>query len=263
MSASRPKVDCLMACKPQRKKLAYLRASLECFERQTFEGCRLLVLLNNGEPEETERTIEELRRFRDRARIEWEVVKTQVTLGAARNLLVSRATADLICQWDDDDFSHPWRVELQARALELAGGDVSLISHVTHLIAADRKAAICDWTRLPYRGHPATPLLRRSSSVPYSAEGPFSHGLEDGDMLERLLREGGKIVPIPFMGYTYIYNYHGSNIWDEAHHRGLLRFAPGRWPAEIQAKWREHLADFDFLQEDFRESLLASAKLAA
>jgi hypothetical protein len=88
------KVGCVMLMSPGRE--AFQHQAVRCFDSQTYTGgLRLLTL-----PADPARTI-----------------------GAMRNYANSLLTdCDIVCHWDDDDWSHPNRISEQV-ALLLATGD--------------------------------------------------------------------------------------------------------------------------------------------
>jgi glycosyltransferase involved in cell wall biosynthesis len=98
------KVSCL--CPTYNRAPSHLRLvaeAVESFLRQDYPNKELIVL--NDTPGQT------LHFDHPQVRI----VNTPfrcATLGEKRNLLVALATGELICVWDDDDISLPWRLSL-------------------------------------------------------------------------------------------------------------------------------------------------------
>jgi len=89
------KVGCVMLMLPGRE--AFQHQAVACFDTQTYTGgLRLLTL-----PADPARTI-----------------------GAMRNYANSLLTdCDIVCHWDDDDWSHPNRIAEQVALLEATGSD--------------------------------------------------------------------------------------------------------------------------------------------
>lgn len=89
------KVGCVMLMSPGRE--AFQHQAVKCFDSQTYTGgLRLLTL-----PADPARTI-----------------------GAMRNYANSLLTdCDIVCHWDDDDWSHPNRIAEQVALLEATGSD--------------------------------------------------------------------------------------------------------------------------------------------
>lgn len=89
------KVGCVMLMLPGRE--AFQHQAVKCFDSQTYTGgLRLLTL-----PADPARTI-----------------------GAMRNYANSLLTdCDIVCHWDDDDWSHPNRIAEQVALLQATGAD--------------------------------------------------------------------------------------------------------------------------------------------
>lgn len=89
------KVGCVMLASPGREAFRYL--AVECFDSQTYTGgLRLLTL--PADPAQT--------------------------IGAMRNYANSLLTdCDIVCHWDDDDWSHPNRIAEQVALLQATGAD--------------------------------------------------------------------------------------------------------------------------------------------
>lgn len=89
------KVGCVMLMSPGRE--AFQHQAVACFDSQTYTGgVRLLTL-----PADPARTI-----------------------GAMRNYANSLLTdCDIICHWDDDDWSHPNRIVEQVALIQATGAD--------------------------------------------------------------------------------------------------------------------------------------------
>ncbi len=66
-----------------------------------------------------------------------------LTIGTLRNRANAATKCDIICHWDDDDWSHPKRIAEQSEFLESSGGD-----------AVGRKT----WERKPFPNLPLRPM---------------------------------------------------------------------------------------------------------
>jgi glycosyltransferase involved in cell wall biosynthesis len=90
-------------------QLVLLEEAIESFLRQDYEDSELVIL--NDTPGQT--------LFFEHPRVR--IVNTPfrcASLGEKRNLLVALAQGELICVWDDDDISLPWRL---SKSLEMLG----------------------------------------------------------------------------------------------------------------------------------------------
>lgn len=81
----KPLVSCVMLTKPGRER--FMAEALECFESQTWPNREIVVVGDVG------------------------------TVGEKRNMGASRSRGEIIAHWDDDDWSHPYRLERQVSAL--------------------------------------------------------------------------------------------------------------------------------------------------
>ena len=115
-----PSIDCLMVTLPVAARLPFAKRSIRDFCRQTYRNKQLIVMIKGG----TRNISQELHGYihaLGRPDIVVLEPKGQFNLGQLRNLSIEAATADIVCQWDDDDLNHPERLELQARHLNDAG----------------------------------------------------------------------------------------------------------------------------------------------
>jgi glycosyltransferase involved in cell wall biosynthesis len=149
-------------------------------------------------------------------------------LGALRNLALSSADGDVVCQWDDDDCSHPDRLGRQLAAMTERGARASFFTDHLQWIEPDRALSWIDWTAGGrVRGHramaPGTLMAFRDAPLRYPEEGPLARRGEDSALLNTLYRD----VPITALaheGYMYLYRYHGTNTFPESHHRRMSGF---------------------------------------
>ncbi|HEX6390539.1 MAG TPA: glycosyltransferase, partial [Solirubrobacteraceae bacterium] len=103
--ATGPLISCLMVT---RDRLRLAKAAIASFALQTHPN-RELVIVTDG----SERYRGALARYVDAIGIDgvrFVVPDEQdLPLGALRNLAVAAARGEIVCQWDDDDYSHPER----------------------------------------------------------------------------------------------------------------------------------------------------------
>lgn len=138
-------------------------------------------------------------------------------LGDLRQLGVETATGEFVCQWDDDDLSHPTRLELQLSHLDGAAADACFLTEQLHLYAASGELYVEDWTvdRFPLCYVPGSLLARRRSLPPYRS---LSNG-EDTQLVFDLLSGGRRVTGLQDSAHLFVYVFHGTNSFDERHHR--------------------------------------------
>jgi glycosyltransferase involved in cell wall biosynthesis len=148
--------------------------------------------------------------------------RTKHTLGALRNLSVEAASGTVVCQWDDDDFSHPTRLAEQYRLLRGEGAIAVALQEVLHLFPQSREMYWTNYRNAPDGCLAGTVMFRRSVRARSPEDGPESSREEDSALLRRLKAEG-KVVYLAGAPHLYVYVYHGGNTYDGEHHRMLAR----------------------------------------
>lgn len=144
------------------------------------------------------------------------------TLGALRNLAMEKARGEILCQWDDDDWSHPERLARQLDLLRGEGAAAAFLAEHLQFFEDSRELAWLDWRRAAAgsRLHPGTLMLRRDASLRYPEEGPESRRGEDTALLGKLAASR----PIAILAdepWLYLYTYHGANTFGRDHHQRL------------------------------------------
>jgi glycosyltransferase involved in cell wall biosynthesis len=212
-----PAISCLMVT---RDRLALAKRAIRCFGDQTHPE-RELVIVSEGDRDY--RTA--LERYIDQQAIEGaRVVRAEpgVTLGRLRNMTLDEATGPIVCQWDDDDCSHPNRLAEQWEAMEHEGADACfLIDHLQYL-EHERLIFWIDWTMSgaltdEWQLFPGTVMMRRDERFRYPEAGPYSSRGEDSVMVDQLWH-AVPVARVAGMGHLYLYHYHGRNTFSREHH---------------------------------------------
>lgn len=199
-------------------RLAYFKRSFAAYCDQDYEN-KELVIVSCGS-REYKRTLGEYVNRSGRSDVHCAFLDRRVTLGALRNASLERANGPLVCQWDDDDISHPRRLSSQIAALIDSGDSASYLGEHLHFMESSRQLVWMDWrTSTTHIGHPAT-LIAYKNSVPFY--NCALNNCEDTEM-QHALREHGSVDVVRGMGYLYVYTYHGNNVTPWGHHASLLR----------------------------------------
>ena len=103
----KPLVSAIM---PTRGRPAFARRAIDCFLAQTWPAKELCILDDGDAPSFAAPPPRNLP-------IRYERMMRRLSVGAKRNVLCSRAAGDIICHWDDDDWSAPDRIEDQVLRL--------------------------------------------------------------------------------------------------------------------------------------------------
>jgi len=207
----RPLVSCICVTKNEARVLS---RAIECFRNQTYPNKELIILAEGSESH-----VKEMLALGEDDRIKCFVVPStpKIPLGSLRNLAISKANGEYICQWDDDDWYHVKRIEIQLNML--------LESHKPACILAfwlmyDQTAGQA------YLSHvgpwPGTILCRKSlltDQFPY----PDLPNSEDWELMLTLIKHNHVYPAI--MPYLYIYAYHGSNTFEYDHFKGIYKYS--------------------------------------
>jgi glycosyltransferase involved in cell wall biosynthesis len=133
-----------------------------------------------------------------------------------RNLSVSRASGDILCQWDDDDLPHPERI---ARQLDAMADAVAVyLSDVWQWFPATRELFWTTYRRLPHACHPGTGMFRAAHAPRYPE---LPRGEDTAACLDLMSRH--RVALIEGTPDLFVYVSHGANTWAQDHHRMLAR----------------------------------------
>jgi glycosyltransferase involved in cell wall biosynthesis len=193
-----PLVSCLCVTQARPKKL---RRAIECFLAQTYSNKELLILLREGD----DATRSVVAAYSANSRIRTHVLADgdQRTLGEQRNLAIRLCAGEYFCVWDDDDWYHPERVEIQVSALRTYHKAACLLTHLLFFDVATRQAYLSEM-RL-WEGS----LLCRTSVVSHALEYEPVRIVEDSGFINGLIRES-LVYPLTAPN-LYVYERHGRN----------------------------------------------------
>lgn len=94
-------VSCIM---PTKNRRSFIPAAIACFQAQTYDKKELLIV-DNGD------SVADL--MPNDRRIRYMRLTATQTTGQLRNFCCQQARGEFIAHWDDDDWSHPRRLEEQ------------------------------------------------------------------------------------------------------------------------------------------------------
>lgn len=216
MSASfrDPKVSCLLvtADRPQ-----LIKRALWCYQQQTYDNLELVVLDNGTEPID-----HVVRAFDLPGEVRYRHVERgpDLWIGGLRNRALEVATGEVVVpQWDDDDWSHPERIERQVEVLR-QGYDVCTIQgtlmHVHHP----------DYFHHPFigilpNGVPPTIMHRRDPEIRY----PNIRRTSDTKYLNDWREKRSAILPRE-ASHLYLRYSHEGNLWETDHFLRRMRNTP-------------------------------------
>jgi glycosyltransferase involved in cell wall biosynthesis len=216
-----PLISCLMTTYD---RLSLAKHAIRSFAAQTYPE-KELVVVSDGKA----RFLHALERYTATLGLERvrfvQAGPQRLTLGGLRNISLEAAAGDILCQWDDDDCSHPERLRLQAE--ELVRNDAGACFFTDHLQFIAEQSTLCwvDWglsetTVAAEQLLPGTMMMRRGLPVRYPEEGPYARHGEDSVLLASLW-EATTVAPLRGAGHLYLYQYHGRNTFSREHHYRL------------------------------------------
>jgi glycosyltransferase involved in cell wall biosynthesis len=222
--ADEPLISCLMVT---RDRLRLAKAAIRSYAAQTYRS-RELVIVTDGDA----RFRAALGRYVEATGVDGVRVVVPdtpgLTLGRLRNLAVAEARGEIVCQWDDDDYSHPRRLEQQAAFMAAEGAGACLLTDHLQLMERERLLFWVDWTdggRLQGQDQlaPGTLMMAREVAPAYPEDGPNARRGEDSVLLSALL-ETVPVARLHDAGHLWLYTYHGANTFPEEHHRRMASF---------------------------------------
>lgn len=215
------KVSCLIVT-ANRKKL--LRRSLYSLKNQTHKNIEVVVV-DNGEE-----NVSELMDMFPQEQVNYTYIEPSPDniLGDLRNISLEKATGDYMICWDDDDWFHPKRIEIQLKTLNSGFDACCLEGNIFHIDSPD----LIDHPyigRLP-DGSPSSIMHRRNDQIRY----PSMRRGEDTVYLNQWIDQARyKMLDLSY-AYLFVRVFHGTNVSGKKHFLRRLKNSPKNW---IQFMW--------------------------
>jgi glycosyltransferase involved in cell wall biosynthesis len=205
MNSQLPLISCVCVT---RKKPGLLKRSIECFLAQTYLHKELIIIYEDDDPA-TEAFVATGFPAESGIRIFRVPSCPKTTLGELRNFAIRAAGGEFVCQWDDDDWYHARRLELQFGKLPGEGRHGSIMKQwlvydslsTTAYISNVRLwegSILCRKSVLQQKAYEDKALGEDSATIEYLASMDSLHFLDE-------------------MPGLYIYVYHGNNTWGYQH----------------------------------------------
>jgi len=243
-------VSCLMVTKPVAVRFAMLERSIDCYCRQSHRNRELIILVDAVRDSEANR-IKSLVARLSRDDITVSLPPEKMSLGALRNLSWRHARGEVVCQWDDDDLSHPSRIAVQLSALLGSARPACFLQEFMQYFPSDARLYKLNFVASPDGVAPNTLMCLRKLQVKYPESGPDSIRGEDTALIPQIRNLGGYLA-LAGVPHLYVYVSHGANTFGDAHHRMLAeRLAVSKGLLmRNEADLRAGLAAFDFETRD-------------
>ena len=233
------KVSCLIVT-ANRKKL--LRRSLLSLKNQTHKNIEVVVV-DNGEEK-----VDDLMDLFPKKQVTYTYIQPSPDniLGDLRNISLENATGDYMICWDDDDWFHPKRIEIQLQSLSSGFDACCLEGNIFHIDSPD----LIDHPyigRLP-DGSPNSIMHRRNDEIRY----PSMRRGEDTVYLNRWIEHGKyKMLNLSY-AYLFVRVFHGTNVSGKKHFLRRLKNSPKNW---IQYMWHAKIKGNLFGHPKFKLSV--------
>ncbi len=203
-----PLISCLCVT---RARPETLQQAITCFKHQTHRKTELVIVCEDDDAE----TLAFIETLADSA-IRTHVVasKPRSSLGELRNHAIRVAHGEYICQWDDDDWYHPRRLELQLKSAIEQNKAASILPRWLIYSRHDQRA-YCSNIRL-WEGS----LLCEKSLLLSGPGYPALSKGEDTALISWLyIQDQLAIEDRPDL---YVYIHSGSNTWNQQHFQHIL-----------------------------------------
>jgi len=203
-----PLVSCLCVT---RARTDTLRQAINCFQQQAHQHRELIIVCEDDDKETLQFTS-----ALSAPSIKVCIVPAnpKLALGSLRNIAIANAKGEYICQWDDDDWYHPRRIELQLKSAVDQNKAASILPRWLIYSPADHKA-YCSNVRL-WEGSLLceTRLLRNGPGYPALSRG------EDTALISWLYVQDQ--LAIEDRPDLYLYRFSGNNTWNNQHFERIL-----------------------------------------
>ncbi|TYP95023.1 Glycosyltransferase involved in cell wall bisynthesis [Fodinibius salinus] len=207
-----PKVSCLTVT-ANRKQL--MKRAVRCFRNQTHDN-KELVIIDDGNQD-----LDDILAPLPSQEVTYVKLenKPENTLGKLRNKSLEEANGDFLVQWDDDDWYHPKRIEIQVNKL-MEGYDACCLSG--SLMHLDEEP----YMNHPYVGYlsngiPGSIMHRANADIRY----PHTRRAEDTVYLNEWMERRYLQLSDDY-SHLFIRCYHGSNTWEKDHFLRRIRNNP-------------------------------------
>jgi glycosyltransferase involved in cell wall biosynthesis len=196
-----------------------LRRSLLSLKKQTYPSVEVVIIDNGDEP------VENLLDQFSFPHLTYEYIPPphNFTLGDLRNRSLDLAGGEYMICWDDDDWFHPQRIEVQYETLK-SGYDACCLEGTIFHIDTPELIHHPYIGRLP-KGSPSSIMHRRNDLIRY----PSLNREEDTEYLNRWRCVASyKKLGLDY-AYLFVRVFHGENVSGKKHFLRRLRNSPMSW----------------------------------
>ena len=206
-------ISCLTVTLPILERFEMLKRSIAAYQSQSFKDRELVVVMNSerGEPEIRKKLHQLINDLNDPTIRVIDVLE-QCSMGKLRNISVSAARGDIVCQWDDDDIFHPDRLKEQYALLLSTDSDANILAEVLLLQSRSRTLFYTNWSGTPFGGFTGSLMCKKDAIPSYPETGENSMFVEDS-YIAKIMIDAGRMQTLKNKAYLHVYVVHGGNTW--------------------------------------------------
>jgi glycosyltransferase involved in cell wall biosynthesis len=195
----------------------YLKKATQCFLSQTHKNSELVIVCDSRDFE----SISFLAQLQSsRIRVFPQEEMSSKTLGELRNIAITHATGDYVCNWDDDDWSNIDRIDLQLDAIHRHKKPACILSRLFIFDEVSNEGF------LSYRRMwENTIMVNRNFIVTNKIRYPHINSHEDYQFVNSII-QANALYPLED-ATLYIYRYTGKNTCSKAHFDRLFGYSFG------------------------------------
>lgn len=201
----KPLVSCLCVSS---NRPPYLKRAIAHYANQTYPN-REMVVVSEKFSQDYQEIIEAAVSSGQLIRYYWMNEDEKVSLGRLRNYSIEKANGGFICTWDDDDWYHYKRIELQVEATLKSQKNGCIMPFYILYDSVHKEA----YMSVPIP-HPVT-IFCRKDSITSDINYRDLNKAEDTYLIHNL-NQRNTFVPLVNPS-LYIYVYHSKNSWDLSH----------------------------------------------
>lgn len=202
-----PLISCVCVSK---NRPEFLKKAISYFSQQTYANKELIIVHEN------DNTINEDVGLQGESITVIQIPSgSEASLGERRNISIQHCKGEYFCQWDDDDWFHHQRLEIQMKNL-LDSAKPALV--LNRLLLYDQ---------LRHRGYLSSgrfwegTLLCKTELFDDYIQYPKINRGEDNELLVKLVKRD--LVHSIHAPYLYAYLFHGANTWNSNHFQQLFQ----------------------------------------
>jgi glycosyltransferase involved in cell wall biosynthesis len=139
------------------------------------------------------------------------------TLGSMRNVAIEKSSGELVATWDDDDISHPIRLERQLNEMLLRRAEFSYLTKYVHLFEDDANIFLVNKLKPTIY----VDCVVENTMIGFKNKFPIKYlNLNSGEDTPVNLKiiNSRKIYIHIDENYLFVYRFCKSNVWNKKHH---------------------------------------------